>query len=81
MTPAEIAAASFDWPRSIDTRHSRGRVACPECGASGWPGGTWTHAHRFHDTCDDCGGRFSTRGLATHRAQMRRYFGTHKEVT
>jgi len=66
-SPSSIEAASWRWPRV------GGKVACPACGMTGYPGGTWTHAHLSHSRCPDCGGTFSTRGLSSHRAQTARW--------
>lgn len=67
-TPAEIEEASRrSWP------WVGRKVACPECGAIGYPGGRWTHAHLTHVRCPDCGRTISARGLNTHRAQIARH--------
>jgi DNA-directed RNA polymerase subunit RPC12/RpoP len=70
-TPAEIEAASRSWPRSTENRGRK--VACPACGATGYPGGAWTHAHLIHVRCSDCGRTITARGLNTHKAAVARH--------
>ena len=66
-----IENASFRWPLAVDTGYSRGRVQCPDCGASGWPGGRWTHCHLEHVACE-CGRTVTVRGLAMHEYHHRK---------
>ena len=50
------------WPRL----HAGGKLACPDCGGSGYSRGTWMLKHRFHCRCI-CGKVVTTRGLRTHQ--------------
>lgn len=67
--PHPIEAASFGWPV-----HGA-KVACPECGARGFPGGRWTRAHAEHAEMP-CGRVISTSGRSAHRSRC----GTCSEV-
>lgn len=60
MTEEEILAASWTWER-----HG-GRVACPDCGARGFPGGRWVLTHLEHVECPHCHRTLSRRGLGPH---------------
>lgn len=72
MLEHDIEEASVNWPLASPTAHSRGRVACPECGAAGWPKGSWTHRHLDHVACD-CGLNVTVRGLAIHLKRHRNH--------
>ncbi len=61
---SEIEEASIRWPRTGSGR----KVACPDCGKTGYPKGSWTHCHRFHDRCPDCGKTVTSKGMGVHRS-------------
>lgn len=46
-------------------RTPRGKLICPECGLTGWPGGSWIDKHQNHSTAP-CGRVVSDRGLPNH---------------
>jgi len=55
------------WER---TPHGR-KVICPDCGATGYPGGSWLNKHRRHTDCDVCGKTVTARGLNNHKRMHR----------
>lgn len=61
--------AQLSWPRSAP--HGR-KIACPECGVSGYLGGKWVRKHAAHVTCT-CGKVVSLAGLPSHMAAMARH--------
>jgi hypothetical protein len=67
MTMDVTAEAQRRWERT-----PRGKVICPECGLTGYPGGKWAVKHALHVTCT-CGRRVSSQGLPAHRGSMARH--------
>jgi hypothetical protein len=60
--------AQRHWPRTPGGR----KIACPECGLTGYLGGSWVEKHAEHVTCS-CGRRITSRGLVSHRVMMTRH--------
>lgn len=58
-----IALASLEW----ETVTRDGKVECPDCAATGYPGGRWTWGHVEHVQCPDCPRVTTVRGLRQHR--------------
>jgi hypothetical protein len=48
------------------------KIACPECGQTGYIGGRWADKHAEHVECS-CGATVSTKGLASHRGSLARH--------
>ena len=61
---------------SIDTstweRTPRGKLICPDCGATGWnvqPGSGWLRKHESHTDCEDCGRTVPTATMNFHKGR------------
>lgn len=67
-TPKEMEQASYKWP---NTPGSSGKVRCPDCGCSGYPGMPWTHKHAYHTTAP-CGKIVSVRGYRNHTCRCKK---------
>jgi endogenous inhibitor of DNA gyrase (YacG/DUF329 family) len=69
-TPEEkhVAIGSFEWPSTPGGQ----KVKCPECGQTGYPGGSWTWKHAHHTTCPDCHRPVTERGLEAHQRKHRK---------
>jgi hypothetical protein len=80
LTDAEhlVIAATYTWPRSGAKNLGR-KCQCPDCGQSGYPGGTWAAAHSHHTTAR-CGKTVTQRGFYGHQARCRICIATIKET-
>lgn len=67
-TPQEMEQASYKWPT---TSKNYGKVRCPDCGQSGYAGGSWTHKHAFH-TQAPCGKTVTVKGIRNHTCRCRK---------
>jgi len=63
MTDGEwMTEAARLWPRT----NSGGKLACPDCGGSGYMHGKWMIKHREHRRCE-CGKVITAKGLRMHQ--------------
>lgn len=59
------------WPPAA---HRSMKIACPDCGMTGYRGGRWIERHDQHVRCD-CGAIVNRKGWKKHAASKHQHTG------